>query len=49
MEESTGPWLGWWTLIPLTVAMLGFALAEQLLPRLKRPEYLLGAIWLLSS
>jgi diguanylate cyclase (GGDEF)-like protein len=40
-----GPWLGWWTLVPLVFAAGLFALADWKLPEVKRPEYLMFAAW----
>src|SRR5206468_18976 len=40
-----GPWLGWWTLVPLGLAALGFRLAQPWTERAARPEYALFAAW----
>ncbi len=40
-----GPWLGWWTLIPLAVAGVVFKLADDAVERVSHPEYLLFAAW----
>lgn len=40
-----GPWVGWWTIVPLAIAGIVFRAADQLVERLKRPEYLLFAAW----
>jgi diguanylate cyclase (GGDEF)-like protein len=42
---ALGPWLGWWTLIPLAIAAGLFGLADRLLERTERPEYLMFAAW----
>jgi diguanylate cyclase (GGDEF)-like protein len=42
---ASGPWLGWWTLIPLAVAGLMFGLADARIAKLERPEYALFAAW----
>jgi diguanylate cyclase (GGDEF)-like protein len=42
---ASGPWLGWWTLIPLAVAGLLFGFADACIARLERPEYALFAAW----
>jgi diguanylate cyclase (GGDEF)-like protein len=42
---ASGPWLGWWTLAPLAVAVVLFRLADKHLERLRRPEYALFAAW----
>jgi len=40
-----GPWLGWWTIIPLAVAGVVFKLADEAVLRVSHPEYLLFAAW----
>jgi diguanylate cyclase (GGDEF)-like protein len=40
-----GPWVGWWTLVPLGLAALGFRLAQPLTEKVARPEYVLFAAW----
>ncbi|HEV7750451.1 MAG TPA: GGDEF domain-containing protein [Baekduia sp.] len=44
-----GPWIGWWTLLPLTVAVAGFALVDRQLAAAPRPELTIAAAWLLSE
>jgi diguanylate cyclase (GGDEF)-like protein len=44
-----GPWLGWWTLIPLAVASLAFFLTDRGLQTSLRPEYRLAVAWLSSE
>ena len=44
-----GPWIGWWTLIPLAAAAGFFALADARLERSKNPEYLIFAAWVGSE
>ena len=46
---ASGPWLGWWTLIPLAVAALLFGLADARIATLERPEYALFAAWVGSQ
>ncbi len=46
---ACGPWLGWWTLIPLALAAGAFQVAERFKPRVERPEYLLFGAWVLSE
>jgi diguanylate cyclase (GGDEF)-like protein len=46
---ASGPWLGWWTLVPLALAVVAFQVADRLMPRLRRPEYALLAAWLVSE
>src|SRR6266480_5531915 len=43
------PWIGWWTLLPLGVAAGLFAVADALLKRTERPEYVMFAAWALSE
>ncbi len=44
-----GPWLGWWPLLFVASIMSCFAVADLLMPRLARPEYLMFAAWLASG
>jgi diguanylate cyclase (GGDEF)-like protein len=44
-----GPWLGWWTLIPLAVAAAFFLIADARLESSERPEYLMFAAWVGSE
>jgi diguanylate cyclase (GGDEF)-like protein len=46
---ASGPWLGWWTLIPLGLAIIGFRLADTHMDRMQRPEYALFAAWVASE
>jgi diguanylate cyclase (GGDEF)-like protein len=46
---ASGPWLGWWTLIPLGLAIIGFRLADTYMDRMQRPEYALFAAWVASE
>ena len=46
---ACGPWLGWWTLIPLALAAAGFQVAEHFKERVRKPEYLLFAAWVMSE
>jgi diguanylate cyclase (GGDEF)-like protein len=43
---ACGPWVGWWTLAPVLIPAVGFALAERQVDKLARPEYLLFAAWM---
>lgn len=45
----SGPWLGWWTLIPLAGASAGFAIVNRGLARSLRPEYRLAGAWMLAQ
>lgn len=44
-----GPWLGWWTIVPLAMAAVVFRIAEAGIDRAKRPEYGLFAAWCASQ
>jgi diguanylate cyclase (GGDEF)-like protein len=44
-----GPWVGWWTLIPLAVATVTFFLTSRGLQTSARPEYRLAVAWLSSE
>jgi len=46
---ASGPWIGWWTLIPLAFAGLLFGLADLLIPSMRRPEYAIFAAWAASE
>jgi diguanylate cyclase (GGDEF)-like protein len=46
---AMSPWLGLWTLVPLLVAGLGFAVGERLSARTERPEYVLFGSWVFSE
>ena len=45
----SGPWLGWWTLIPLAGAAAFFVVADARLQESKRPEYVMFAAWVGSE
>jgi diguanylate cyclase (GGDEF)-like protein len=40
-----GPWLGWWTLVPLVAAAAGFKAIERGLETSERPELRVAAAW----
>jgi diguanylate cyclase (GGDEF)-like protein len=44
-----GPWLGWWTILPLVLAGVAFRLADDALERVTHTEYMLLAAWTLSQ
>lgn len=46
---ACGPWLGWWTLIPLAGASAFFAVADARLQDSRRPEYVMFAAWVGSE
>ena len=45
----TGPWIGYWTLVPLVVAGVLFALADRRMERVEKPEYGIFAAWTCSQ
>jgi diguanylate cyclase (GGDEF)-like protein len=45
---ASGPWLGWWTLLPLALAAILFRVADTRIDRVERPEYALLAGWMAS-
>jgi diguanylate cyclase (GGDEF)-like protein len=46
---ASGPQLGWWTLIPVVLAVVVFRIGDARIPKAKRPEYLLLASWVGSQ
>jgi diguanylate cyclase (GGDEF)-like protein len=45
----SGPWVGWWTIIPLVAAGLAFAITDRGLDSSACPEYRMAAAWLSSE
>jgi diguanylate cyclase (GGDEF)-like protein len=45
----SGPQLGWWTLVPLVLAVVVFRIGDVRIPKARRPEYLLLASWVGSQ
>ena len=45
---ACGPWLGWWQLVPLVLAGLGFKAADEHIAGTVRPEYWVFAAWAMS-
>ncbi|MBI5310145.1 MAG: GGDEF domain-containing protein [Actinobacteria bacterium] len=45
----SGPWIGWWTLIPLTVAGVFFTFARRQTEGVSKPENVLFAGWAASE
>jgi diguanylate cyclase (GGDEF)-like protein len=43
-----GPWLGFWTLVPLAVATIGFLVVDRDLERATRPELRIAVAWTIS-
>jgi diguanylate cyclase (GGDEF)-like protein len=46
---ACGPWLGWWTLLSLLLAVVVFRLADAQTGRMRRPEYGVFAAWAASE
>jgi diguanylate cyclase (GGDEF)-like protein len=46
---ATGPWLGWWPLVCLVPGAGCFAVADHLMRRAARPEYVMFAAWVASE
>ena len=46
---ASGPWLGWWTLLPLGLAASFFGIADSRLADSRRPEYVMFAAWVGSE
>jgi diguanylate cyclase (GGDEF)-like protein len=44
-----GPWIGWWTLVPLGIAIVGFAIVDRQLATAPQPEFTIASAWLLSE
>src|SRR4051794_32929589 len=45
----TAPWVGWWTLAPLALAVIGFAAVDRRLERSPRPEVGIAWAWVVSE
>ncbi len=45
----SAPWIGAWFLVPLAVAVVGFAVADRLVGRIAAPEWAVAAAWVLSQ
>src|SRR4051794_26861799 len=46
---AAGQWIGYWTLLPLLLAGVLFAIADRTLDRVPRPEYWIFAAWIGSQ
>jgi diguanylate cyclase (GGDEF)-like protein len=46
---ASGPWFGWWPLLPLVVAAIAFAIAERSTARFAKPEYPIFGAWVLTQ
>jgi diguanylate cyclase (GGDEF)-like protein len=42
---ASGPWVGWWPLLPLAVAAVAFGVAERATDRFAKPEYVTFTAW----
>ena len=46
---ASGPWLGWWPLLPMAFAVAAFALSGKLTSRMHCPEYATAGAWVLAQ
>ena len=46
---ACGPWVGWWTLAPLTLAAVAFVIMDRGLDTAARPEYRMAGAWVLAQ
>ena len=46
---ASSPWLGWWTVVPLGVSVLVFAIGSRDLDNARRPEYRIAIAWGLTQ
>ena len=46
---ACGPWLGWWTLLPLAMAVVAFRISDKRMEKASHPEYALLASWVASE
>jgi diguanylate cyclase (GGDEF)-like protein len=44
-----GHWVGWWELLPLAVAVVGFLIVDRSLATAAQPEFTIASAWLLSE
>jgi diguanylate cyclase (GGDEF)-like protein len=44
-----GRWVGWWELLPLAVAVVGFLIVDRSLATAAQPEFTIASAWLLSE
>jgi diguanylate cyclase (GGDEF)-like protein len=44
-----GPWLGWWTVIPVAIAAIGFRIADSQIENLAHPEYAIFGAWVAAQ
>jgi diguanylate cyclase (GGDEF)-like protein len=45
----SGHWVGWWTLVPLAIAIVGFAIVDRQLASAPQPEMTIASAWVLSE
>jgi diguanylate cyclase (GGDEF)-like protein len=45
----SGHWVGWWTLIPLAMAVIGFQLVDRQLATAPQPELTIASAWMISE
>jgi diguanylate cyclase (GGDEF)-like protein len=42
---ACGPWLGWWTVVPVAVAAIVYRVLDSQMDRLANPEYVIFGAW----
>jgi diguanylate cyclase (GGDEF)-like protein len=45
----SGPWMGFWPLLPLALAAAGFAFVDHKLESFSKPEWALGGVWMAAQ
>ncbi len=46
---ASAPWIGWWPLLPMAIAVAGFAVAGGFIDRVRHPEYAAAGAWVLAQ
>ena len=46
---GSGPWLGWWTLVPMALATIGFLAAGRVAEHSRKPEWAHAGAWLVAQ
>ena len=46
---ASGPWIGFWPILPLIVAAAAFTFADNRLDRFSKPEWVLAGIWMATQ
>jgi len=45
----SGPWLGFWPLLPLVVATAGFVIVDRKLESFAKPEWAVASVWVIAQ